>query len=196
MKINFYLRKSLFSSPDPKKKENLNLKTAFTLVELLLAIFIVSLFAYFVFATPTPTDKVKVEVNATSLPRYLQKNLNGNGEVVCIDKCKKCYYITSSAKPQNAPMPLVLNVQAEYILDRNSNPQKLELGRYNDKKVCLRFRHYKNGSISQVILDLGNKFLFLPSYFGEGKLFNSLNDATDWWTKDSQNSITSRGEWY
>ena len=171
-------------------------RRAFTLVELLLAIFIVSLFAYFVFATPTPVAKERVEVNASNLPSYLQKNLNGNGEVVCINKCKDCYYVTNSAKPQNAPMPLVLSVRAEYILDRNNNPQKLELGRYNDKKICLRFRHYKNGSISQVILDLGNKFLFLPSYFGEGKLFNSLNDAADWWVKDSQNSIRSRGEWY
>ena len=194
MKINFYLRKSLFSSPDPKKRENL--KTAFTLLELLIAIFLFSLLAYFVFSKPISVTKPKLEVNASNLPSYLQKNLNGNGEIVCINKCKECYYVTNLAKPQNAPMPLVLNVKAEYILDRNNNPLKLELGRFNDKKVCLRFRHYKNGSISQVILDLGDKFLFLPSYFGEGKLFNSLNDAADWWVKDSQNSIRSRGEWY
>jgi len=139
-------------------------RQAFTLVELLLAIFLVGLFAYFVFATPT--------------------------------KCKECYYVTNLAKPQNAPMPLVLNVKAEYILDRNSNPEKLELGRFDDKKVCMRLRHYKNGSISQVILDLGDKFLFIPSYFGKGKEFNSLNEAVSWWVKDSQNSLRSRGEWY
>jgi len=194
MKINFFSDKSLFSSPDPKKRENL--KTAFTLLELLIAIFLFSLLAYFVFSKPISVTKPKLEVNASNLPSYLQKNLNGNGEIVCINKCKECYYVTNLAKPQNAPMPLVLNVKAEYILDRNNNPLKLELGRFNDKKVCLRFRHYKNGSISQVILDLGDKFLFLPSYFGEGKLFNSLNDAADWWVKDSQNSIRSRGEWY
>ena len=171
-------------------------KTGFTLIELLLAIFLVSLFAYFIFATPASVTKAKIEVNASNLPSYLQKNLNGNGEVVCINKCKDCYYVTNLAKPQNAPMPMMLNVKAEYILDRNNNPVKLELGRYQDKKACLRFRHYKNGSISQVILDLGNKFLFLPSYFGKGKLFDSLNDAADWWVKDSQNSTRSRGEWY
>ena len=179
-----------------KKIDNSRLKAGFTLIELLLAILLVSLFAYFVFATPGPVTKPKVEVNATNLPSYLQKNLNGDGEVVCIKKCKECYYVTNLAKPQNAPMPLFLNVKAEYILDRNNNPIKLELGRYKDKKICLRFRHYKNGSISQVILDLGDKFLFLPSYFGKGKIFNSLNEAADWWVKDSQNSIRSRGEWY
>ena len=177
--------------------KNINSKKAFTLIELLLAIFLVGLFAYFVFATPSAVTKPKMEVNASNLPAYLQKNLRGNGEVVCIKKCKECYYITNSSKPQNAPLPLYLNVQAEYTLDKNNNPQKLELGRYKDKKVCLRFRHYKNGSISQIILDLGeSKFLFIPSYFGEGKLFNSLSDARDWWVRDSQNILRSRGEWY
>ncbi len=189
MKINCYRVKSLFSSPDPKKP-------AFTLIELLVTIFLMSLFAYFVFSKPRVETKAKVEVNTTNLPNYLQKNLNGDGEVVCINSCKDCYYITNSAKAQNAPMPLVLNVKAEYILDKNSNPQKLELGRYKDKKVCLRFRHYQNGSISQIILDLGDKFLFIPSYFGDGKIFNSLNDAADWWTRNSQNSLRSRSEWY
>ncbi len=181
--------KSLFSSPKSKR-------AAFTLIELLVTIFLMTLLTYFVFSKPRIETKAKVEVNATTLPNYLQKNLNGNGEVVCTNKCKDCYYITNSAKAQNAPMPLMLNVKAEYILDKNGNPQKIELGRYKDKKVCLRFRHYQNGSISQVILDLGDKFLFLPSYFGDGKLFNSLNDAADWWSKDSQNSLRSRGEWY
>ncbi len=177
--------------------KNLRSKKAFTLIELLLVIFLAGLFAYFVFATPSVVSKPKMEVNTSNLPTYLQKNLSGNGEVICIKNCKECYYITNSPKPQDAPLPLYLNVQAEYILDKNNNPQKIDLGRYNDKKVCLRFRHYKNGSISQIILDLGeNKFLFIPSYFGKGKLFNSLSDARDWWIKDSQNILRSRGEWY
>ena len=171
-------------------------KKAFTLVELLIAIFLVGLFAYFVFATPSTVTEPKEEVNASSLPRYLQKNLNGDGEVVCINKCKECYYLTNTAKPQEAPLPLILNVKTEYILDKNDNPQRVELGRYKDKKVCLRFRHYKNGSITQMILDLGDKFLFIPSYFGKGKIFDSLNSAADWWVRDSVNSLKSKGEWY
>ena len=171
-------------------------RKAFTLVELLLAIFLVSLFAYFVFATPQPITKEKVEVNTTNLPQYLQKNLRGDGEIVCIDKCRDCYYLTSSSKPKNAPMPLILSVKAEYILDKNDNSQKIELGRFKDKKVCLRLRHYKNNSISKVILDLGDSFLYIPSYFGEGKIFGSLNDARDWWIRDTQKGIRSQGEFY
>ena len=171
-------------------------KRAFTLIELLIAIFLVGLFAYFVFATPSINVNTQEDVNISNLPKYLQKSLAGDGEVVCINKCKECYYITNSIKPQETALPLILNVKAEYILDRFNNPQRVELGRYKDKKVCLRFKHYKNGSITQMILDLGDKFLFIPSYFGEGKIFDSLNSATDWWLKDSINILRSRGDWY
>jgi prepilin-type N-terminal cleavage/methylation domain-containing protein len=176
--------------------QQIKFKRGFTLVELLLAIFLVGLFAYFIFATPSEYKEPKVEVNATNLPSFLQKNLNGDGEVVCINNCKECYYITNSAKAINAPIPMKLSVKNEYILDRNDNPIKLDLGRYKDKKVCMRFRHYKNGSISQIILDLGDKALFIPSYFGEGKEFNSVSSASDWWIRDSQNRLKSRGDWY
>ena len=171
-------------------------KKAFTLIELLIAIFLVSLFAYIVFATPTPVTKRKVEVNASTLPTYLQEKLSGDGDLICTNKCTQCYYIMNSLKPISIYLPLNLKVKKEYILDRSNNPQKLELSRFKDEKICLRIHHYKNGSISQVILDLGDKFLFIPSYFGEGKEFESLNEAADWWVKDSQNELRSRGDWY
>jgi len=89
-----------------------------------------------------------------------------------------------------------MNVIGEYILDRNGNPQKLDLGRYKDKKICLRLRHYKNGSISQVILELKDKALFIPSYFGEGKSFDSVDQAASWWLEDTLRGVKSQGEWY
>jgi len=177
--------------------QQIKLKRGFTLVELLLAIFLVGLFAYFVFATPGDVKTPKEKVTISNLPLFFQKNLSGDGEVVCIDKCKECYYITNALKAQNAPIPMFIkNVVGEYILDKNNNPVRLDLGRYKDKKVCMRFRHYKNGSISQIILDLGNKVYFIPSYFGEGKEFGSISEAADWWQKDSQNALRSRGDWY
>ena len=172
------------------------LRKGFTLVELLLAIFLVGLFAYFVFAIPGEFKEPKERVTISNLPRFLQKNLNGDGEVVCIDHCKECYYITDDGRPINSPLPIPLNVLNQYILDRNDNPVKLDLGRFKDKKVCMRFRHYKNGSISQMILDLGDKALFIPSYFGEGKEFNSVNEAADWWLKDDQGALRNKGDWY
>lgn len=171
-------------------------RSGFTLIELLLAIFIVSLFGYFIFATPSGAPKTQEKVTISNLPNFYQKNLHGDGEVVCIKKCKECYYLTGSKKPQSAPIPMVLNVQEQFSVDKNGNAIKLHLGRFKDEKVCMRFRHYKNGSITPMILNLGNQVLFLPSYFGEGKSFSSVSDAASWWLRNSQNALRSRGEWY
>ncbi len=176
--------------------QQIKLTRGFTLVELLLAIFLVGLFSYFIFAIPSNYKQPKEVITISNFPKFLQKNLVGDGELVCINNCKECYYILNDNKPVNIALPLRLNVNNEYILDRNDNPTKIELGRFNDKKVSLRIRHYKNGSISQVILDLGDKVIFIPSYFGEGKEFNSISEAVDWWVKDSQNNLKSRGDWY
>jgi prepilin-type N-terminal cleavage/methylation domain-containing protein len=171
-------------------------KRGFTLVELLLAIFLVGLLSYFVFSNVGETTKPKEVVTIKNLPRVFQKNLNGDGEMVCVNKCSECYYITSNGKPQNAPLPLPLKVTNEYILDKNNNPTKIELGRLNDKKVCMRLKHYTNGSISQVILEVNGEYIFIPSYFGEGKKFETLGEATEYWLKDSQGKLESRGDWY
>jgi prepilin-type N-terminal cleavage/methylation domain-containing protein len=185
-----------FSNREKVKVAHMNKRSAFTLIELLLAIFIVSLFAYIVFATPQSYQKPKERVTVSNLPSYFQKNLHGDGELVCINKCKECYYLSGSSKPQSAPIPIPLDVIDQYTLDRNGNPQKLDLGRYKDSRVCMRFRHYKNGSISQLILELKEKTLFIPSYFGEGKSFDSVDQAASWWLEDTQNGIKSKGEWY
>jgi len=162
-------------------------------MELLLAILLVSILAYFVFATPQEFETPKEEINSSNLPSYFQNNFYGDGEIVCVDKCKECYYITNTIKKISLPLPLkVIN---EYILDKNNNPIKIEMGRFKDKRVCLRLRHYKNNSISQVILELEDRYLFIPSYFGEGKEFNSLSEASDWWIRDSD-KFDTKSNWY
>ncbi len=173
-----------------------DIRRGFTLIELLLAILLVGLFAYLVFATPGTIEKPKEVVNISNLPRVLQKNLSGNGELICINKCKTCYYVSGSQQSNQFSLPMKLEVINEFILDKNSNPVKLDLGRYKDKKICMRLRHYKNGSISQVILDLGSSVIFIPSYFGKGKEFGSVNEAAKWWVRDSQDMLRSKGDWY
>jgi len=171
-------------------------RRGFTLVELLLAIFLVGILAYFTFATPNKVEEPKEIVTVSNLSKFFQTNLKGDGEVICINKCASCYYISSASNPRTLSFPMQLKVKGEFILDKNDNPIKADLGRYKDKKICLRFRHYRNNSISQMILDLGDKVIFLPSYFGEGKEFNSINEAADWWVRDSQNRLKSRGDWH
>ncbi len=173
------------------------IKKAFTLFELLIVILLMGLIVLFVFSTPTIPKERQEAVTFKTLPKFLRKNLKGNGELVCINNCSSCFYLNGSSKPQSFSLPLQLKVKNVYILDRSDNPAKIEYGRFKDKKVCLRLKHYKNGSISQEILELdGDKFLFIPAFFGDGKVFESLTEAQNWWLKDIQNAPRSREDWY
>ncbi len=176
--------------------QQIDLKRGFTLVELLLAILLIGILATFVFSQPREYKKNQKKVTISNLPEALQQGLSGDGELVCIKDCTECYYLTDTKRAQSAPLPLPLKVTNEYILDRNNNPIKIEKGRFNDKKVCLRLKHYKNGSISPVILEIKDKYIFLPSYFREGKEFDSLNEAVRYWLKDSEGRFRSKSEWY
>ena len=153
--------------------------------------------AYFVFSSPGIPKESRVAITKETLPNYLQKSLPKDGQLVCINKCTKCVYLDGTKSQKDVTLPISLRVKNEYIIDQNENPVKIDLGRYNDKKVCMRLNHYKNGSISQVILELNdNKFLFIPSFFGNAQEFDSLNDAVSYWLKDSQNILRSKGDWY
>ena len=176
--------------------QQIKLKKAFTLVELLLALFLMGLLAVFVFSQPGVYKKKEVKVTIANLPETFQNTLVGNGELVCVNKCSECYYLTDSKKVQNTPLPMPFKVTNEYILDKNNNPIKIEMGRFNDKKVCMRLKHYKNNSISPVILEVKGEYIYLPSYFGEGKKFDSLNEAVSYWVRNSEGKFRSKSEWY
>jgi len=177
------------------QKQQINHKSGFTLLELLIAILLIGILGSFVFNNIGKFDKPKEVVTIANLPHILQKNLTGDGEMVCVNKCSSCYYITDSAKLNNISLPFPLKVRNEYIIDKNNNPVKIKLGRLNDKKICLRIRHYKNNSISQVILENNGEFIFIPSYFSEGKKFGSLSDATAYWIRNRE-KLQGRGDWY
>jgi prepilin-type N-terminal cleavage/methylation domain-containing protein len=95
--------------------QQIKLTRGFTLVELLLAIFLVGLFSYFIFAIPSNYKQPKEVITISNFPKFLQKNLVGDGELVCINNCKECYYILNDNKPVNIALPLRLNVNNEYI---------------------------------------------------------------------------------
>jgi len=173
------------------------IKKGFTLFELLIVILLMGLVVFFVFSTPSVPKTRTEAITLETLPKFFRSNLQGYGELVCINKCSSCFYLNGSIKPQSFSLPLQLKIKNVYILDRSDNAQKIEYGRFKDKKVCLRLKHYKNGSISQEILELeGDKFLFIPAYFGNGKVFDSLNDAQNWWLRNMQIAPQSRGDWY
>ncbi len=171
-------------------------RRGFTLFELIIVIFLVSLVAYFVFTYPQKYAKKQKRVTLSNLSKYLRENFSIDGELICFDKCKKCIFLTEQDAKEIA-IPIKLSIKAQYIVDDNDNPIRVDLGRFKDKKVCLRVHRYRNGSTSQLILEKENgEFYYLPTYFGKGKKFDSLQGAVDAWIGDNRDILRSRGDWY
>lgn len=62
-----------------------------------------------------------------------------------------------------------------------------EQGRIDDKKICLRYHLYPNGSTTEMIISNNQGIYYLPSYFGKAKKVTDIEEAKSLWIKDKYN---------
>jgi prepilin-type N-terminal cleavage/methylation domain-containing protein len=174
------------------------MRKGFSLLELLIVIVIVSMVYFLGFsAFEKPTNRAQ---NVTVLklkhilhpPKHASKPLT----FMCVDHCRSCFVrkdISSPFTPYKLPIDLI---DAElYRLDADNEPIRQEYGRYNDKKISLLIHFYRNGSSTQFILKTKKGIYFFPAFFGKAKAFETLEDARDFWVKESQ-LLTDQGAFY
>lgn len=174
------------------------LRKGFSLIELLIVIFIVAM-VYAAGFSGISLDKPKPKALT---PLNLKDNIiksefyNGRTTLMCLNKCTKCYLrkgISSKFMPYNSGVKLK-NITA-YTIDSSDDLREIEYERFNDKPICLVIDFYNNGSSTQMILKDDTGAYFLPAYFGESKKFDSVEDAKTYWLKSSQ-TISNSGEYY
>ncbi len=168
------------------------MKKGFSLIELLIVIAIISLFGFLVFDF---LKKAEIRQDPYTI-KNLQKILRDQGDVelICINKCTQCFTRAPGSKTLQETGSDLKKIQA-YTVDKSDNPQKIEFGRLKDRPVCLRYRHYANGSSTQIILKSEEKFFYFPSYFGEVSVHDSAEDAAEAWIKDTK-ILRNRGNYY
>jgi len=169
-----------------------NLRSGFSLIELLIVIALVSLFGFMVFGFMKRTELKKDPYTIKNLKEIFHASTDA--ELVCINKCAQCFVVTSGHTNTYKVSSKLKEIDA-YIVDRSDSPQKIDFGRMDDHPVCLRFRYYANGSTSQMILESEGKFFYFPSYFGEVSMHDSLENAADAWIENSK-LLTSKGNYY
>ena len=168
------------------------MKKGFSLIELLIVIAIISLFGFLVFDFLKKVEIKKDPYSIKNLKKIFQDH--GDIELLCINKCAQCFtHIPGSDTMQEASSDL--KELHAYTIDKNDNPQKIEFGRWHDQRICLRYRHYANGSSTQIILESEGKFFYFPSYFGEVSVHESAEDAAEAWIKGSK-ILRSKGNYY
>ncbi len=170
---------------------------AFSLIELLVVVFLISLVYYFVLSN-VAMDKNQEEKILTplTLPSIAQELLESEGELFCINECQTCYYAPAHGDMHLFEGKIDLGKEVEvYTLDRSNNLQKQEFGRIDDAKVCLRFRLYLNQSSTKLVIQNTRGVFYLPSYFGEPQKVATLEEAQELWTQHNR-IISSGGDFY
>jgi len=170
----------------------------FSLIELLIVIFIISLVYYLGFSGVELGKQAPKALTPLNLKESIvnSKFFNGHATLMCVNKCKKCYLrrgLSSSFQTYSNKIDLT-NIEV-YTLDSRESLKRLEYRRYNDEKICLIMDFYNNGSSTQLILKNEEGAYFLPAFFGEAKKFDSPEDAKSYWLSKSE-SVSGSGDFY
>jgi prepilin-type N-terminal cleavage/methylation domain-containing protein len=174
------------------------LRKGFSLMELLLVIFIISLVYFLGFSGVEKPTKRKQRLTPLNLKQTIMANplFHGKGTFLCINHCRTCYFredISAAFEPFEGQT--ALPDMTVYTVNANENLQKQEYGRYQDNKICLRFDIFTNGSSSQLILQTQKETYFLPAYFGKPQKVESLDTARELWLKHTQD-LSGQGDFY
>jgi prepilin-type N-terminal cleavage/methylation domain-containing protein len=174
------------------------MRRGFSLIELIVVVLIVSLIGFLVFSSAIK-QQTKIEVlDPSTLPKTLRKTFRGQGDVelFCIKKCQECYIIQNSKiSAYDGGIDFGKELEVHLLDDDNHFVHIDELGRVKDKKVCLRYHLYANGSTSQMVIKNNKGIYYLPSYFGKAKKVEDMEEAKELWIKDEYN-LRDSGSFY
>ena len=163
-------------------------RKAFTLLELIVVIFIITIMGGIMFSSSMHKEKeAKKVLDPTTLPTTFRETFKGQGDVelFCVEKGKECYTLQSGKISPYTDGTEFGNDIEIYTLDSDDHFVQLEeLGRVKDKKIALRYHLYPNGSTTQMVIKNSDGIFYLPSYFGNAKKVEEMDDAKALWTKE------------
>jgi len=170
-------------------------REAFSLLELLIVIVIISVLYSLISVNFSLKKREAESVKPESLRRYpLRSTVPAEGaQLLCLNECRDCY-IYSGGKV-TAEVESALGSLKAYIVDERGEAEQVDFGRFRDHRICLRFRYHPNGSSSEMIIESKGRFLYYPTLFGEVESFDSLEEAVARWRR-GEGEFTDKGDYY
>jgi len=174
-------------------------RKGFSLIELLIVIFIVALIYFLGFGTFSLSSNKKTTITPLKLKSAIQqsKEFPPKGRLICINQCKTCFFkneIDAPAFKLDIPLKLGNDISI-YQLDKDNSLRKVDFGRFMDNKICLLMDFYQNGSSTQMVLENLDGVYFLGAYFDKSKKVNSLEDAKELWLQ-YEKALHNQGDFY
>lgn len=173
-------------------------RSAFSLLELIVVVMIISLIGFLVFSTAIKQQIKVADLNPSTLPQTFKKAFKGQGdiELFCIKKCTECSVIQEGQiSPYDGGIKFGKNVEIHTLDSDNHFVHQDELGRFKDEKITFRFHLYPNGSSTQMVIVNDEGIYFLPSYFGKAKKVEDMDEAKELWIK-SQYDVKDSSAFY
>ena len=174
------------------------MRRAFTLIELIIVVMLISLMGFLLFSEAVKQHKRPDTITPLNLKSIIKKEFpyNEDIEFFCIQNCRDCYIAKgTNILPFKGNIDLGSNLEV-YKIDRNNQLVEIDnFGRVKDNKICFRYSIYKNGSSTELILSNDSGVYYLPSYFGEPKRVEDLDSAKELWLKEDFN-LKDSGNYY
>lgn len=171
---------------------------AFTLLELIVVIFIITLVGAMMFSSLRKEEKKVKVLDSSTLPSEFRKTFKGQGDVelFCIKKCTECYIVQhNQIIAYDGGIQFGKDLEIHKLDDDNQFVKIDELGRVKDKKICLRYHLYANGSTTQMVIKNDSGIYYLPSFFGKAKKVVDMDEAKELWIKENYN-LRDSGSFY
>jgi prepilin-type N-terminal cleavage/methylation domain-containing protein len=173
-------------------------KKAFTLLELIVVLLIISLISFLTLSVVAKEgSKKKDRVEILNLKNSLLKSSNKEDSTFfCIAQNSRCFIATDEKViSYGGDVKLSKNMEV-YSLGEDRRLQKLEdFGKYRDEKISFAYQLYANGSAQPIILKDENGVYFIPSYFGESLKAKDVDEARALWI-DDEYDLKDSGAYY
>lgn len=171
-------------------------RRAFSLLELLIVILIISFAYMLVFSSMKTTQEKPKALQISNIKSTLAKQGYDHidMELFCIAKSNSCY-IYRDGDSEKYKEEVSMGELTAYRLDDRNDLQKIDFGRIDDHHISLRFKLHHNGSSSQLILKNATGIYYLPAFFGEPTKTDSIESAKELWLA-SRDHLRDTGEYY
>ncbi len=163
----------------------MQIKKGFTLIEILVVIIIIMLvYSLLVVNFHINSGDKSEKVNLINFKKYLINSYpHYKIDFICLEECKRCF-VKVGSKFEDFYFTLDRDIEV-YTFDITSTRVKKEFGKMGDDEICFQYTILPDKTSEPVIIKNFNKYYYIPSFFGEVKVFDDFSEAKEWYFKES-----------
>jgi len=166
-------------------------RKAFTLIELIIVVFIITL-TYAVFIQTFDFSQKSISTSLKTMQGVLESLRSTYGSTItvrCFDNCNECR-VWEGDKDRNTTISIFPNGAEVNVYELQGNQvEKITFNDYYFKEfrgepVCFEYNIYPNGSADKIIVEYDNNVILLDSYMHPPMEFDSVDSARLHWMEE------------